>query len=164
MGREVRRVPPHWAHPRDSQGKYLPMLDRNYDDVAQSWLKECIDWSQGTHDAQKRDHGKNCKYFWEWNGNPPDIDYFRPYKDEEATWFQVYETVSEGTPITPPFETKEELVEYLVKYGDFWKQKQGGGGYSREIAEKFVLETEYAPSAMITSNKAFLGIESVKLL
>jgi hypothetical protein len=54
------------------------------------------------------------------------------------TWFQVYETVSEGTPVTPPFATKEELVDYLVANGDFWDQHRGDGGWSRENAEAFV--------------------------
>lgn len=55
---------------------------------------------------------------------PPEREYYRSWKDEDATWFQVWETVSEGTPVTPPFATKEELIDYLVANGDFWDQKR----------------------------------------
>jgi hypothetical protein len=35
-------------------------------------------------------------------------------QDKEATWFQAWETVTEGTPVTPPFATTDELVDYLA--------------------------------------------------
>ena len=63
--------------------------------------------------------------FEDWHREFPDPESYRPrWKRGEATWYQVYETVSEGTPVTPPFETREELVEYLVERGDFWDQKR----------------------------------------
>lgn len=31
MGREVRRVPAHWQHPKDGRGRYIPLL-RDDDD------------------------------------------------------------------------------------------------------------------------------------
>lgn len=80
---------------------------------------------------------------------PPDPKYYRPYREEDATWYQVWETVTEGTPVTPPFATREELVDYLVKYGDEWDQKRGNGGYSRAAAEAFV-NAGWAPSMVIT--------------
>lgn len=41
---------------------------------------------------------------------------FEDYDEDELGWC-LYQTVSEGTPVTPVFETKEELIEYLVEYG-----------------------------------------------
>ena len=77
--------------------------------------------------------------FCDWHGRFPDPDYYRPRWDESlAVGYQVYETVSEGTPVTPVFATKEELVEYLVKHGDAWDQKRGDGGWTRQNAERFV--------------------------
>jgi hypothetical protein len=72
-------------------------------------------------------------------------------------WWQVYETVSEGTPVTPPFATKEELIEYLVEHGDFWDQRNrhdyrcyvDPGCYppwSRKAATTFVMEDGWCPS------------------
>ncbi len=53
--------------------------------------------------------------FW---GEPPEPNdpTLRPEYEEEPTWFQVYETVSEGTPVTPPFATEQELSDYLVRH------------------------------------------------
>lgn len=67
-----------------------------------------------------------------------------------GSWWQVWENVSEGSPVTPAFATQEELIEYLVKYGDKWDQGRGDGGWNREAAVKFV-GLEYMPS-MILSN------------
>lgn len=56
-------------------------------------------------------------YYWEYEP-PPDPDRHRPAFGAEATWYQVYETVTEGTPVTPPFETLAELVDWLVEKGE----------------------------------------------
>jgi hypothetical protein len=85
------------------------------------------------------------KAYDEWEPTPP------PTGDG----WQVWETVSEGSPITPVFATKEGLIDYLVEKGTTWDQKSGslrGGPWRREAAEKFV-EAEWAPSGV--------GIEGV---
>jgi len=53
--------------------------------------------------------------------------------DTDGFGYCLYETVSEGTPTTPVFEAPEELVNYLVDYGNFWGEK-----YTRENAESLV--------------------------
>lgn len=67
-----------------------------------------------------------------------------------GSWWQVWETVSEGSPVTPAFATDAELIDYLVVNGDARDQKRGDGGWSRENAEKFV-SVGWAPSAMVVS-------------
>lgn len=152
MGREIRRVPPNWKHPQreycphrpqcsygPDRACYHPMRDEPYDKAAMEWVA----------DFKKFKPKKDAKYFWDWYGMPPERDYYRPnWKPKEATWFQVYETVSEGTPVTPPFATQAELIDYLATHGDFWDQRRGDGPWSRQNAEQFVKD-EYAPS-MIT--------------
>jgi hypothetical protein len=59
--------------------------------------------------------------------------------------WQVWETVSEGSAITPVFATREALIDYLVEGGDGWDRKRGDGGWSRENAESFVTAA-WAPS------------------
>lgn len=59
--------------------------------------------------------------------------------------WQVWETVSEGSPITPVFDTREALIDYLVEGGDGWDRKRGDGGWTRENAESFVSHA-WAPS------------------
>lgn len=70
---------------------------------------------------------------------------WRPKEPPKGDWWQVWETVSEGSAVTPAFATRAELVNYLVKYGDAWDQKRGDGGWTRENAESFV-EAAWAPS------------------
>lgn len=165
MGREIRRVPANWEHPRrqcphspwkggcdeakshDGQC-YQPMYDEDFDTALTEWLAGYELWKKGEHPWQIKypDDAKDDPY-WEYEGAPPDPHYYRP-KWEKAEWYQVYQTVSEGTPVTPPFATKAELVDYLIEHGDFWDQQRGDGGWLRENAESFV-EREWAMSGMM---------------
>lgn len=154
MGREIRRVPANWEHPKQ-EGRYddrlQPMFDETFEKAAADWKAEFAKWESGERPDYCSDESKGLEY-WEWNGGPPDRAYYRPWKDEEAVWFQVWETVSEGTPVTPPFATEAELVEYLATHGDFWDQKRGDGPWPRESAAKFV-GTGWAPSLMVVASE-----------
>lgn len=159
MGRELRMVVPNWEHPKRDDGRYEPKLNESYKEAITEWIKNHQLWEEGKHPDQLDGSGKKYRYYAEWYGNPPDPEYYIPdWKLEERTWYQVYETVSEGTPVTPPFATKQELIEYLVENGDFWDQKRRkedrGYGmpcapWSRKAAEQFVNETGWAMSGMI---------------
>ena len=168
MGREIRRVPPNWEHPKAENGNYMVMHDHDFDTAFQEWIAGYELWKKGGHPEQLDDPERytDCEY-WEWEGNPPNPDYCRPAFKEEPTWYQVYETVSEGTPVTPPFETKEELVDYLVEHGTFWdvRRVQDGrqpvAGWPQEAAEKFV-ENEWAPSFMMTIDEGKMDLKSAR--
>jgi putative sterol carrier protein len=45
------------------------------------------------------------------------LDIMPEWTAEEATHFMMYETCSEGTPISPAFSTIEELAHYLADNG-----------------------------------------------
>lgn len=162
MGREIRRVPPNWQHPmqrcphspwaggcdeskRNNGQCYIPLYDRSYKEEADEWMKNCALWAEGKHEDQQDRSIAVYPYYWDWAGSPPNEDAYRPEWTEEPTWFQVYETVSEGTPVTPAFATQQELIEYLVEHGDFWNQLRHEGGWERASAEAFVGEG-FAPS------------------
>jgi hypothetical protein len=150
MGREIRKVPANWYHPKQEgryDGRLQPMFDDTFENAAADWKAEFAKWEAGERPDYCSDESKGLEY-WEWNGGPPDRAYYRPWKDDEAVWFQVWETVSEGTPVTPPFATEAELVDYLATKGDFWDQKRGDGPWAREAAAKFV-GTGWAPSLMV---------------
>ena len=72
-------------------------------------------------------------------------------REEQAQgdWFQVYETVTQGTPVTPPFQTLEELEEHLVKNGDTLTQRGGYPPPPRKSIRKF-LAAGYADKTRIT--------------
>lgn len=72
--------------------------------------------------------------------------YYQPegWPEPEQRGYVVYETVSEGTPITPTFAAQDELIDWLCAKGTAWDAPM-----SREGAEHFVRDSGYVPS-MIT--------------
>jgi hypothetical protein len=174
MGREIRRVPPDWDHPRQrcphspwnggcSEAKanggrcFQPLHDDDFETVARRWLDEAVAWDNGT-DPDCAKHKADHPFYWQWAGDPPDPKYYRPkWTPEQATHVQMYETVSEGTPVTPHFATKAELVDYLVEHGDYWDEhraadgRRAASGWDREVATRFV-EREWAPSLMMMTS------------
>jgi len=66
----------------------------------------------------------------------PKPEQYMPVFDvpEEQMGWCLYETVSEGTPVTPVLPTAEALVEHLVTIGEDYDQKP----YRREAAEMLV--------------------------
>ena len=165
MGREIRRVPPNWNHPkeqkydpfrRETEEVYQPMRDEDFESAMKGWLSELELWLGGEFLRVCTDH-PDLKYspdepyraFYKWNGGAPELKYYRPvWKEGEATAYQVYETVSEGTPISPVFATKQELICWLVEDGS----DMGIGCDYRmtpEQAENFV-NAGSAPSMIMT--------------
>lgn len=115
MGRQLRRVPKYWEHPKDENGRYKPMFDRSFREEAEEWLSECFLWRKGEHPDQLKGYGKSCSYYWQYAGNPPKEDYYRPdWSEKEATHYQMYESTSEGTPISPVFANIEDLAHWLA--------------------------------------------------
>lgn len=154
MGRDIRRVPPDWVHPTYTKdtctssrkiGDFQPLYDEDYRTAAEKWMAEYDKWRQAG--AKRLD--KWCRYFWEGDSPPnPDSYRTRRWTPEEATAYQMYETVSEGTPVTPVCETEDALIDYLVEHGDYWDQKGSNGGWSREAATRFV-GRGWAPSLVV---------------
>lgn len=169
MGREIRRVPPNWQHPvyteenarrSDRIGDYIPMLDKSFKDAAKEWKEEFYKWEAGERPDYITDSCRNDEY-WEYAGAPPEPDDYRPEFTEEPTWFQVYETVSEGTPCSPPFATEEELVVYLMTEGGLRRNEYPDlfPLLTREQAERFV-KSAWAPSMIVTGGVVLQGIQA----
>jgi hypothetical protein len=152
LGRELVTVPPNWEHPKTvrrwGEEDYQPMHRSSYQDAKKEWIDGLLAWERGERPSYFDPSDKDMEYL-EWAGQMPDKNYYVPFKEEECTWFQVWETVSEGTPVTPPFETKEELIEYLCTKGDFWDQRGGAGPWSRQSATNFVMGDGWVPSMAI---------------
>jgi hypothetical protein len=153
MGREIRRVPKDWQHPVDENGQYIPLYDQDYESVAAQWLDDCRCWEDGTHgDLEGRPELKQeYPHWWDWEGPPPEKEQYRAVF-ADAPCYQIYETVSEGTPVSPVFDAPPELVEWLVSQE-----------YSRTAAENFVNE-KWAPSFVMANGKLWNNIESCAIL
>jgi hypothetical protein len=74
-----------------------------------------------------------------------------PIEPPTGDGWQVWETVSEGSPISPVFATSADLVDWIVTQG-----------YSREAAEAFI-EHGSVPSMMMCGGRMYRDIESAIL-
>ena len=121
MGREIRRVPPGWEHPKMKNGDYQPVRDEEYGDAL-------LDWDS------RRPNPDNGDALLEWSESKPDPKYYRQQRwtSEEATAYQVYETITEGTPVSPVCPTINDLIKYLVEDG----RGMGIGGSCLQMTEE----------------------------
>ncbi|MFY9326468.1 MAG: hypothetical protein WAO76_00370 [Georgfuchsia sp.] len=146
MGREVRRVPADWQHPKDEiTGQYKPLWPGNrYENSAAEFMERAN--SEGLQEAI------------EWCGQAPDKnDYMPDWPLSECTHYMMYEDTSEGTPISPAFETPEELARWLADTGAsaFGSQTASYEGWLR------VARGGWAPSAVIVEGGPMVsGVEA----
>jgi hypothetical protein len=77
MGREVRRVPETWQHPKDGR-RFIPLY-RDKEGRPQLRADQCMP----------------------------------AWPEAERTHFQMYETTTAGTPISPPCRSAKELAHWL---------------------------------------------------
>lgn len=152
MGREIRKVPADWEHPRYTAdtaprpnliGKHVALFDQDYESA-------CIEWYDGLKDFTPSD---DFKFYHERAGDPPTSPEYggcyreRKWTEEEATHYQLYQTVSEGSPISPVFPSLKELGEYLQNHGDDW-----GKFWTAEGVRQLV-ELGWTPSMTIVNGE-----------
>ena len=119
MGREVRRVPADWEHPRDAQGDLIPLHD-GYNKRVAEWDEGNAKWKEGLRDDWKGgwkplDEEERAMTFAEWDGERPrKADYMPDWPIEQRAHLQMYETCTEGTPISPVMDTPEHLARWLA--------------------------------------------------
>jgi hypothetical protein len=141
MGREVRRVPKNWHHPK-CNGNYKPLYE-GYKLAAEEFLD--LANKEGLQEAI------------DYMGCPNKEDYMPDWSDEEKTHLMMYEDTTEGTPISPAFKTPEELAQWLTDNGasafgsttgtyEGWLRVAGGG---------------YAPSMVLSGGKLSNGVDSL---
>lgn len=120
MGRELRRVPKGWSHPRDNSGHYIPLLGQSFGDRLGQWEKGKTKWDQGLREDYSSREGEELSMTYEqWSGEKPmESDFMPQWPESEKTHIQLYETTSEGTPVSPvyPAENIDALCEYAAKY------------------------------------------------
>jgi hypothetical protein len=91
----------------------------------------------------------------EYDGAKPDSENYMPlWSDEERTHFQMYQTVTEGGPISPVFATAEELAQWLSEHPE-------GKNSSYESWLAFINKGLHAPSGIYIDGKKVNPIEYV---
>lgn len=150
MGRECRRVPATWQHPINEKGQLVPLYDESFEEASSQWKKGYADYQ---NKPEPRVEGGFYE-FWEWDVGPPERDSYRPHwKEEERTHFQMYETVSEGTPLSPVFDTPEKVARWCADHPD---ECWGKSSYKSWLA---VAKGGWAPSFVMIGGKFMCGVD-----
>jgi len=165
MGREVRRVPANWKHPTNKDGEYIPLLEGPYSKSLASWEEERLKWDNGLVSDwnggwKAKPSEEECPSYEDWNGPRPEAkDYMPEWPEEEKTHLMMYETCTEGTPISPAIADKYELAHWLED------NKASAFGDSTASWESWLatIEAGWAISAVIVGGKIESGVEFNKI-
>jgi hypothetical protein len=126
MKLQLRMVKPGWEHPDKA------LLQGSYEAACAKWETANAKWKEGF----EQDYGtprarmaesvgqvawvpKSAKYghmdYSEYSGShrPKRDDYMPTWSPEEATLFVMYDAFWENKPVSPPFETPEQLAVWL---------------------------------------------------
>ena len=157
MGREVRMVPKSWGHPIREDGSFIALHESNFDQCAADWDKESAEWASGNYPDYADEESKKLTYS-EWNGGrPEEEDYMPSWSANVANHYMMYETTSEGTPISPAFDTPENLATWLCNSGasSFGSRTASYEGWLR------VAKGGFACSAVIAGGELKSGVEAL---
>lgn len=174
MGREVRMVPPDWVHPYDFnegvragvRGSLIslrPLFRGDFAHALAEWEEERRHWDAGEVRCYSKDGARwkakdadvDCSAD-DWHGTRPDPATYMPeFAPGTATHLQMYETTSEGTPISPVFDTPEKLARWLTDNGAsaFGDSTASYEGWLR------VARGGYAPSMVIGGGVMASGVD-----
>lgn len=165
MGREVRRVPADWQHPKDGQGNFVPLLGGDFASADAEWQEGYAKWQEGlcrdySGDDQWKPIDPQNKHmrYTDWSGSRPSPDDYMPaWPEEQRTHLMMYEDTSEGTPISPAFATPEELARWLVdnKASAFGNSTASYEGWLR------VARGGYACSAVVENGVMKSGVDGL---
>jgi hypothetical protein len=145
MGREVRRVPADWQHPMDERtGQHKALWPSSYKDAAAAFMKKA--------------NAEGLQAAIDVFGQAPDEgDYMPDWPGDERTHLMMYENTSEGTPISPAFETPEELARWLADNG-----ASSFGSYTATYEQWLgVARGGWAPSMVVIGGVVKSGVEAI---
>lgn len=164
MSREVRMVPPDWEHPRNESGDYIPLVEGSFAKESADWDEGCAKWAEGfrrVHSMREEaprwvEREENCSY-QEWAGERPKPDQYMPeFEPGTATYLMMYESTSEGTPISPAFATPEELARWLAD-----SNASAFGGMTATYEQWLsTCRSGWAPSMIVAGGRLMSGVEA----
>ncbi len=157
------RIPPY----DPGAGKqWQPVFDRDWASAMRGYIREWINWyvraliawplaTLGLLDLTSYSRLANPVRYGRFDGTRPNPFYYRPrWRKRRRTHLQLYETVSEGTPLSPPMPNGEALAGWLAEQNSVW---HGTDGMTKDEWLKFMARGGWAPSMVITPER---GIES----
>jgi hypothetical protein len=172
MGREVRRVPADWQHPKKwnsycGEMAHAPLFEGGrgggYEKQAADWDEEYAKWQRGLCRCHSPGGGwqlveekyRNTRYTDYGGTRPSPDDYMPNWPEDQRTHYMMYEDTSEGTPISPAFATPEELARWLVdnEASAFGKSTASYEGWLA------VARGGFAPSCVLENGQMKSGVE-----
>jgi len=138
MGREIRRVPKDWQHPKKN-GRYQPLHE--------GYAEQLADFTT----LQKE---KGLQEALDDFGTAPNKDEYMPeWPENEKTHIQMYEDTSEGTPISPVMDAPEALAQWLVD------NNASAFGSDTATYDQWLstIKSGYAVSAMFVPGKGLIS-------
>lgn len=167
MGRQIRMVPRGWEHPKDDKGNFIPLMKGSYAKEGQDWddgwaawqRGEVLDFSAKDGESKWKPKGEidmECARYTDWAGPRPSPDDYMPeFAPGTATMLMMYEDTSEGTPISPPAETPEQLARWLT---DTCANAFGGmtATYEQWLS---TCKSGWAPSMVLSGRQMMSGVE-----
>lgn len=129
----------NWEHPKGYEG--YRALYEGYTKAKTEWL------------AYLAEHTLEETTAW-WGRSPDQDDYMPEWTEEEAVGWQMYETTSEGTPISPVCSNPEELAHWLAD-----NEANAFGGMTASYDQWLRTITRgSAPSAVIQNGQFMSGV------
>jgi hypothetical protein len=159
MGREVRRVPKDWEHPKKDTGRYQPLMSREF-------LASTLDEWDSNFEAAKNGTSKYYEtveeFLKDYGGSRPNESEYMPDFGDTATYYCMYEDTSEGTPISPAFETPEELAHWLAdtNASSFANRTASYVAWLETINMGWALSAVFTPQTGIISGVEYAGAQS----
>jgi hypothetical protein len=92
-------------------------------------------------------------------GQRAEAEAWEPTNPPEGEGWQLWETVSEGSPITPVFASKEELARYIATPAYTWSH---GAKITYEQALSMV-DAGWAPSMIVSGGKLYTAEQSAEV-
>ena len=166
MGREVRKVPKNYKHPTNSEGSYMPQCEEAYEEAVKNWVQRRQKWIEGYREKiidKEWQWVKNDKedvynkYFEDYEREYPNSRYYmQQFLEKEKTHYMMFETCSEGTPLSPACATKKELAQWLAD------NKASTFGDMTATYEQWLgmIEQTSCVAMVITGNKMISGVET----
>jgi hypothetical protein len=165
MSREVRKVPADWQHPRNANFDYIPLCEGSADISIAEWDDGAAKWAEGLREDwatggwKPLDGDERAMTYEEWAGaRPSPSEYMGEFPEGAATHYMMYETTSEGTPISPAMKTPEALARWLANTG-----ASSFGGMTATYEQWLrVCQGEFAPSVVIIGDRMMSGVEATE--
>lgn len=161
MGREVRMVPKNWVHPVDERGNFIGLMEGPYSKSAAEWDEEnaqwedglVLDWSKKERAFKPREETESETYEEYAGARPLPEEYMPEFSKDQCTHLMMYETTSEGTPLSPPMPDPESLARCLA----FYKASAFGDDTATYEQWLRMVTVGYAPSAVFSASTGLMS-------